>query len=112
MILYLTAVENMELPSKFKHLRIQLADVDTQNIAPFFNTCYAFVEEGRAAGHGDILDLLAKFQHLANYIEAAYADDTNQAEVVSHEVLSPVITHCSISCNHLLWSEAGFGQSV
>lgn len=58
MILYFTAAENMELPSKFKHLRIQLADVDTQNIAPFFNSTYAFVEEGRTAGHGDILDSL------------------------------------------------------
>mmetsp|Transcript_11961 Transcript_11961/g.35836 ORF Transcript_11961/g.35836 Transcript_11961/m.35836 type:complete len:480 (-) Transcript_11961:160-1599(-) len=47
--------ENMELPAKFKHLRFQLADVDTQNVAPFFNTTYDFVEEGRAAGHATLI---------------------------------------------------------
>jgi hypothetical protein len=50
---FVIAAENLELPQNFKHLRIQLADVDTQNIAPYFNASYAFVEEGRAAGHGN-----------------------------------------------------------
>ncbi len=44
--------ENMQLPAKFKHLRLQLADVDTQDISKFFATAYTFIEEARAANEG------------------------------------------------------------
>jgi dual specificity MAP kinase phosphatase len=44
--------ENMKLPPRFRHLRFQLADVDTQNVTPYFNASYDFIEEARAAGHG------------------------------------------------------------
>ena len=42
----------MKLPPRFRHLRFQLADVDTQNVTPYFNASYDFIEEARAAGHG------------------------------------------------------------
>lgn len=44
--------ENMKLPAKFKHLRLQLADVDTQDISKYFAPSYAFIEEARAANEG------------------------------------------------------------
>ncbi|BDA42767.1 probable dual specificity protein phosphatase 6 at N-terminal half [Coccomyxa sp. Obi] len=44
--------ENMQLPAKFKHLRLQLADVDTQDISKFFATAYTFIEEARGANEG------------------------------------------------------------
>ncbi|EIE24571.1 phosphatases II [Coccomyxa subellipsoidea C-169] len=44
--------ENMQLPSRFKHLRLQLADVDTQDVSKFFAPTYTFIEEARAANEG------------------------------------------------------------
>ncbi len=44
--------ENMKLPSRFKHLRFQLADVDTQDVSQFFDASYQFIEEGRGANEG------------------------------------------------------------
>ena len=45
--------ENMKLPKRFKQLRLQLADVDTQDVSQFFDTAYQFIEEGRGAGEGE-----------------------------------------------------------
>ena len=42
----------MKLPSRFKHLRFQLADVDTQDVSQFFDASYQFIEEGRGANEG------------------------------------------------------------
>jgi hypothetical protein len=44
--------DNLKLPSRFKHLRFQLADVDTQDVSRFFSPTYSFIEEGRAADEG------------------------------------------------------------
>lgn len=44
--------ENMKLPTRFKHLRFQLADVDTQDVSQFFDASYQFIEEGRGANEG------------------------------------------------------------
>lgn len=44
--------ENMQLPGSFKHLRLQLADVDTQDVSKFFAPSYTFIEEARAANEG------------------------------------------------------------
>lgn len=45
--------ENIKLPKRFKQLRLQLADVDTQNVSQFFDASYQFIEEGRGAGEGE-----------------------------------------------------------
>ena len=42
----------MKLPSRFKQLRFQLADVDTQDVSQFFDASYQFIEEGRGANEG------------------------------------------------------------
>ena len=55
----------MKLPPRFRHLRFQLADVDTQNVTPYFNASYDFIEEARAAGHGG--DLLGCQHTCAQY---------------------------------------------
>ena len=44
--------ENLQLPAKYARLQFALADVDTQDISPFFAPSYDFIEEARAAGHG------------------------------------------------------------
>jgi hypothetical protein len=44
--------ENMQLPGRFKHLRLQLADVDTQDVSKFFAPSYTFIEEARAGNEG------------------------------------------------------------
>ncbi len=48
--------ENLELPAKYARLQFALADVDTQDVSPFFAPSYDFIEEARAAGHGAILN--------------------------------------------------------
>ena len=48
--------ENMQLPGRFKHLRLQLADVDTQDVSKFFAPSYTFIEEARAANEGAHLE--------------------------------------------------------
>ena len=50
--------ENMKLPERFKQLRLQLADVDTQDVSQFFDASYQFIEEGRGAGEGERMCLL------------------------------------------------------
>ena len=47
--------ENLKLPGRFKQLRFQLADVDTQDVSQYFNASYEFVEEARGAGEGGAL---------------------------------------------------------
>ena len=49
--------ENLQLPAKIARLQFALADVDTQDISPFFAPSYDFIEEARAAGHGGLYDL-------------------------------------------------------
>ncbi len=44
--------ENLQLPAKYQRLQFSLADVDTQDISPFFAPSYDFIEEARAAGQG------------------------------------------------------------
>ena len=44
--------ENLQLPAKYLRLQFSLADVDTQDISPFFAPSYDFIEEARAAGQG------------------------------------------------------------
>ena len=44
--------ENLQLPAKYARLQFALADVDTQDISPYFAPSYDFIEEARAAGHG------------------------------------------------------------
>ncbi|KAK9816993.1 hypothetical protein WJX72_007967 [[Myrmecia] bisecta] len=41
--------ENLKVPSKINHRKYELADVDTQDISPFFSPSYDFIEEARAA---------------------------------------------------------------
>lgn len=48
--------ENMALPARFRHLRFQCADVDTVDITQYFAPSYTFIEEGRAAGEGGVLE--------------------------------------------------------
>lgn len=42
---------NLRLPPRWRHLRIELADVDSADMAPHLEPVYAFIEEARAAGH-------------------------------------------------------------
>lgn len=45
--------ENLRLPARFQRLSFVLADVDTQDVSPFFAPSYDFIEAARAAGEGD-----------------------------------------------------------
>ncbi len=44
--------ENLRLPARFQRLTFELADVDTQDISPFFAPSYDFIEAARAAKEG------------------------------------------------------------
>ncbi len=44
--------ENLRLPARFQRLTFELADVDTQDISPFFAASYDFIEAARAAKEG------------------------------------------------------------
>ena len=45
--------ENLKLPASYRRLRIELADVETANISAWLSQAYDFLEEARAAGHGE-----------------------------------------------------------
>ncbi len=45
--------EDLKLPSKMQHLQMKLADVDTQDISPFFDPSYDFIEAGIHANEGE-----------------------------------------------------------
>jgi len=44
--------ENLRLPARFQRLTFELADVDTQDVSPFFAPSYDFIEGARAAREG------------------------------------------------------------
>ena len=44
--------ENLHLPARFQRLTFELADVDTQDVSPFFAPSYDFIEGARAAREG------------------------------------------------------------
>ena len=44
--------ENLRLPPRFQRLSFTLADVDTQDVSPFFAPSYDFIEAARAAREG------------------------------------------------------------
>ena len=48
-----TPTENLRLPSRFRRLAIELADVDTADIAPHLHPAHEVIEEGRLAGEGE-----------------------------------------------------------
>jgi len=45
--------ERMAPPPGARHLRIQLADVESEDIAPWLRQAHEFIEQGRRAGHGE-----------------------------------------------------------
>lgn len=96
--------ENLELPQNFKHLRIQLADVDTQNIAPYFNASYAFVEEGRAAGHATLVHCGAGVSRSATlaiaYLMRRFSWNATKARA-----------HC-VDCRSVVHPNDGFWRSL
>lgn len=46
--------DNLKPPSKIKHLKIELADVETEDVSRFFNDSYTFIEEARTAKEGEL----------------------------------------------------------
>lgn len=44
---------DVELQSKYQHLKFQLPDLETENIAQFFQPTYEFIEQARAARQGE-----------------------------------------------------------
>jgi hypothetical protein len=44
--------DDLKAPARFKHLKYTLADVDTENITPFFAPSFDFIEEAREAKQG------------------------------------------------------------
>ena len=48
--------ENLKLPASYRRLAIELADVETANISAWLSKAYDFMEEARAAGHGEQLE--------------------------------------------------------
>ena len=45
--------ENLQPPKAFQQLRMTVADVHTQDITPFFNPSYDYIEEARAKNEGN-----------------------------------------------------------
>ena len=43
--------ERLKPAAGVRHLQIQMADVDTEDISPWLIPCHEFIEGGRAAGH-------------------------------------------------------------
>lgn len=43
------------MPKGFQHLKMTVADVHTQDITPYFNPSYDYVEEARLANQGQCL---------------------------------------------------------
>ena len=90
----------MKLPSKFKHLRFQLADVDTQDVSQFFDASYQFIEEGRGASEGRAfvsttcwarLKNLVTIDPLAALIQVGVVEATQICLEVSYECLGVLI---------------------
>ena len=44
--------ENLQPPKAFQQLKMTVADVHTQDITPFFNPSYDYIEEARAKNEG------------------------------------------------------------
>lgn len=44
--------ENLQVPKGFQHLKMTVADVHTQDITPYFNPSYDYIEEARASNSG------------------------------------------------------------
>ncbi|KAG1657423.1 hypothetical protein FOA52_011793 [Chlamydomonas sp. UWO 241] len=42
---------NLKLPSRFKHLKLELPDVEVADISKYFNQVYEFIEAARSSGH-------------------------------------------------------------
>lgn len=45
--------ENLKVPKGFQQLKMTVADVHTQDITPYFNPSYDFIEEARNNNQGD-----------------------------------------------------------
>lgn len=45
--------ENLKVPKGFQQLKMTVADVHTQDITPYFNPSYDFIEEARNSNQGD-----------------------------------------------------------
>eukprot|EP00877_Chromochloris_zofingiensis_P008595 jgi/Chrzof1/398/Cz01g14120.t1 len=45
--------DNLKPPTTIKHLKLELADVETADISKHFNQAYAFLEEARQANQGE-----------------------------------------------------------
>lgn len=44
--------ENLQVPKGFQHLKMTVADVHTQDITPYFNPSYDYIEEARLGNQG------------------------------------------------------------
>ncbi len=47
--------ENLKPAKGFRHLQIQLADLDTENISKHFSSSFDFIEQARSKGEGKSL---------------------------------------------------------
>ena len=47
--------ENLTPPPRFKHKRLILADVETEDVSKYFNESFTYIEEARAAHEGMLL---------------------------------------------------------
>lgn len=45
--------ENLQVPKGFQQLKMTVADVHTQDITPYFNPSYDFIEEARNNNQGN-----------------------------------------------------------
>ena len=45
--------EDLRLPGAMQHLKMKLADVDTQDISPFFAPSFDFIEAGIHGNEGE-----------------------------------------------------------
>lgn len=44
--------ENLKLPSRLNHLRLELPDVEVADISKYFNEVFAYIEEAKVKKHG------------------------------------------------------------
>lgn len=50
--------ERLQPPPGVKHMQIEMADVDTEDIGPWLQPTHEFIESARAGGHGETYNLL------------------------------------------------------
>ena len=94
--------ENTKLPKRFKQLRLQLADVDTQDVSQFFDTSYQFIEEGRSAGEGE-RDVPPKVTNA----QMEHRSSSSYLSMCRYREINFVMRSCS--CPGALWR---WGQSL